>query len=89
MSDKETEAQKRRNAFPGSHNKEGIQSGLEFSSLNPGAPAVSSGELGRVGGKRGRGCIFYQLQPGGLEEIEWGGSKVGGGEPERGCVGHR
>lgn len=29
-------------AFPGSPNKEGVKSGLECSSLNAGAPAVSS-----------------------------------------------
>lgn len=62
-------------AFPESHNKEGVKSDLESSSLNPGAPASVVGELDGTWEALSKTCSLVEL----------GSSKTGGGESAEVC----
>lgn len=68
--------------FPEPHSKEGVKSGLEFTSLKPGAPAsvVRELELGKVLSKTWAALCFYQVLPGCFQETQLGSSKSGDGE---------
>lgn len=75
-------------AFPEPHNKEGVESGLEPGSLNPGAPASVVRELDgawEVLSKTWQVCIFTKGSLAASRILNWVTARRGGESRE---VGH-